>query len=102
MSQIPETPFDSIESAHQYIDLLLEAIEEAQREIDADISVAARNRVKRRQEALRLVAHNLGQLALHTKKSRRLLNDLRTLRRLLLEERQLRETEKAARAASAG
>ena len=99
---MPETPFDSIESAHQYIDLLLEAIEDAQREIDTDISVALRNRAERRQEALRLVAHNLSQLALYTKKSRRLLNDLRTLRRLLLDERQLRETEKATRTANSG
>jgi hypothetical protein len=39
-------------------------------------------------EALRLVAHKLNQLRQHLLASLRLLNDLRTLRRLLLNERQ--------------
>lgn len=101
MSYRPETPFDSIEGAHQYVELLLEAIEETQSEVESDIAAAIASRAKRREEALRLVAHNLGRLHFHTKRSRRILNDLRTLRRLLLEERLAEEAENA-RAAGAG
>jgi hypothetical protein len=43
--------------------------------------------VARRQEALRLVLFKLEKLEQQVKNARRLLNDLRTLRRLLLEER---------------
>ena len=39
-------------------------------------------------EALQLVSYNLAKLTLHITTSRRILNDLRTLRRLLLAERQ--------------
>ena len=53
------------------------------------------------QEALRLVAHNLHRLCFHITKSRRILNDLRTLRRLLLEERSLKEPAQVSRAAGA-
>ena len=42
---------------------------------------------ERRVQALQLVALNLNKLSSHVTKSRRILNDLRTLRRLLLEER---------------
>ena len=96
MGYTPETPFDSIESTHEYVDLLVSAIEEAQQEVQADIQMALKNGVERREQALRLVAHNLGKLHGHTVKSRRILNDLRSLRRLLLQER---EAETGTRAA---
>lgn len=96
MGYTPETPFDSIESTHEYVDLLISAIEEAQQEVDSDIKLAVKNGVERREQALRLVAHNLSKLHLHTVKSRRILNDLRSLRRLLLQER---EAESGVRAA---
>ncbi len=95
MSYRPETPFDSIEDTHEFIVLLLEAIAEARREVDADIVAAVRNRAERREQALRLVAHHLGRLEFHITRSRRILNDLRTLRRLLLEERAGAEVERA-------
>ena len=82
MGYIPETPFDSIESAHQYIELLLETITEVREEVDSDIRVASKNRASRREEALWIVAHKLERLEFHTARSRRLLNDLRMLRRL--------------------
>ncbi len=87
MSYDPETPFDSIEGAHQFVELLYETIEEVRREVDDDIAEAARANAERRAEALRLVAHKLERLSFHTARSRRILNDLRMLRRLLLEER---------------
>ncbi|MDQ6677518.1 MAG: hypothetical protein M3Z09_09510 [Acidobacteriota bacterium] len=83
---MPDTPFDSIEGSHRYVAMLLEAVEEAQADIDAEISIAVADRANRRKEALQLVAFNLTKLNSHITASRRILNDLRTLQRLLLEE----------------
>ena len=89
MSYKPETPFDNIESAQQFVELLIEAIEESRRDVDADIARAESNRLERQKQALQLVSNNLVKLSQHMTTSLRILNDLRTLRRLLLEERQL-------------
>jgi hypothetical protein len=96
-----ETPFDSIEGSHEYVALLAEALGEAQREVDEEIATAEREGAERRKEALLLVSFNLAKLALHIKSSRRILNDLRTLRRLLLAERGLQAAEQE-RSAAAG
>jgi len=88
MSYTSETPFDNIESSHQYVALLLEAIEEARREVDEEIALSMQGDTERRKEALQIVSYNLAKLSFHMKTSGRLLNDLRTLRRLLLAERQ--------------
>jgi len=82
-----ETPFDSIESSHEYVVMLAEAIAEAMAEIDLDMKLAESDRADRRKQALQLVSFNLSKLNSHINSSRRILNDLRTLRRLLLEER---------------
>jgi formiminotetrahydrofolate cyclodeaminase len=82
-----QTPFDTVENAHQYVRLLVEAIAEAKNEIAADLGTAAQAKSERRVEALRVVQFKLDKLEQHLKTSSRLLNDLRTLRRLLLDER---------------
>jgi hypothetical protein len=82
-----ETPFDNIESAQQYVEMLIEAIEESKRDVDADIALAESNRLERKKQALQLVSNNLSKLGQNMTTSRRILNDLRNLRRLLLEER---------------
>jgi hypothetical protein len=82
-----ETPFDSLEGSHEYVALLTEVIEEARRDVEAEIALAEAEGADRRKEALQLVAYNLAKLNLHMTTSRRILNDLRTLRRLLLDER---------------
>ena len=87
-----ETPFDSIESSHQYVALLAQAIEEVKLDVAGDIALAIADRADRRREALQLVLYNLTKLESHMSASRRILNDLRTLRRLLLDERALRES----------
>jgi hypothetical protein len=81
------TPFDSIEGSHRYIAMLFEVIEEAQADVETEIGIAIDERAGRRKEALQIVAFNLNKLAAHMVASRRILNDLRTLQRLLLEER---------------
>ena len=96
-----ETPFDSLEGSHEYVALLAEVIEEAQRDVEAEIALAVEESADRRKEALQLVAYNLAKLNLHMTTSRRILNDLRTLRRLLLAERK-GEVKEPARILSAG
>jgi len=87
MNQASETPFDNIESSHEYVALLAEVIEETRRDVEAQIALAIAENSDRRKQALQLVAHNLAKLSMHITSSRRILNDLRTLRRLLLSER---------------
>src|SRR5215469_4194816 len=84
-----ETPFDNIESSHEYVCLLADAVQDAIDEVQADIALAGADEAKRRTEALQLVHFNLSKLAAHMTASRRILNDLRSLRRLLLDERTL-------------
>jgi hypothetical protein len=88
-----ETPFDNIEGSHEYVALLAESLDEARRDVEAEIAIAERDRADRRKEALLLVSYNLAKLHLHITTSRRILNDLRSLRRLLLAERGLVEHE---------
>lgn len=80
-------PFDSIENAQQYVKLFAEAVAEAKRDIDEQMIVATDQMSHRRVQALRMVQLNLEKLQRHFSASSRILNDLRTLRRLLLEER---------------
>ena len=89
MSYSSETPFDNIESSHEYITLLSEAIAVALAEVEEDIALAGADGADRRKEALQLVLFNMNKLKAHMTSSGRILNDLRTLRRLLLEERSL-------------
>jgi hypothetical protein len=96
-----ETPFDSIEGSHEYVALLADALDEARRDVEAEIAAAERDGAERRKEALLLVSYNLAKLNLHITTSRRILNDLRSLRRLLLAERNPRPDEEV-RVAAAG
>jgi hypothetical protein len=87
VSDFPVSPFDTIESAQDYIDLLLEAIEETRRDVGAEIRLSGGPSDERRVQALQLVGLNLNKLSSHVTQCRRILNDLRTLRRLLLDKR---------------
>jgi hypothetical protein len=101
VSYQPETPFDSIEGSSEYVALLAEALEEARRDVEAEVASADRDGADRRKQALLLVSYNLAKLNLHITTSRRILNDLRSLRRLLLAERGLPAAE-ASRAMNGG
>jgi len=87
LKQRSKTPFESIEGAQEYLKLLYAAIFEAEQDVRIDVHLHAGTELQRRLEALRLVLYKLEQLEKHIKKSHRILNDLRSLRRLLLEER---------------
>jgi hypothetical protein len=86
MSYRRETPFDNIESAEQFVKLLIEAIRESRRDVDAELALAEVNHSGRSKKALQLVSANLAKLSQHLTTSRRILNHLRTLRRLLLQD----------------
>ena len=88
MGNNDRTPFDSIEGSLEYMGMLREAVRASKTAVDADAAVATSEGATRRIEALQLVAYKLDRLAWHIDGSRRILNDLRTLRRLLLGERQ--------------
>jgi hypothetical protein len=81
------SPFDSIESAHEFIALLAETVREAKRDVEADVQRESTSESPRRLDALRTTLYSMEKLELHMNKSRRILNDLRSLRRLLFEER---------------
>ena len=87
MTQTPESPFDSIEDAHEFLTLLAQTIFETKLEIEADVQRESDLSFPRRAEALKLALYTLEKLEFHMLRSSRILNDLRTLRRLLFEER---------------
>jgi len=80
-------PFDSIESTYDFFRVLSEAVAEAQREIGGHVRSESGSQSSRRLDALRIASYSLEKLEFHVSHSRRILNDLRTLRRLLFEER---------------
>ena len=87
MTRQSEKPFDSIESAYDFFCILSEAVAEARRDIEADVQREANAQSSRRLDALRVVCYSVEKLGFHVQRSRRILNDLRSLRRLLFEER---------------
>ena len=84
-----ETNFGSIEGAARYLGDLLAAVDEAREDLKAEALLAASTGAERREQAIQLASYKLSQLKNHLTTSRRLLNDLRTIRRLLFAERQL-------------
>ena len=82
-----ERPFDSIESAHDYMDILAATTLEVLSELKRDRDIALRDGEQRRAQAIDLAIFKLKTLGCYVYKSRRMLNDLRILRRLILNER---------------
>jgi hypothetical protein len=80
-----ENPFDSIESAYQYLNLLRQQVCEVREHLFEDVVLGEGE--TRRVDAVRLVDYKLTQLADHLAVGARILNDLRALRRLLLADR---------------
>jgi hypothetical protein len=90
MNSQSDNPFSTIESAHDFATLLIKAICEAKREIEGYSERDPGSEVSRRLDALRIALYSLGKLEGHMRQSSRLLNDLRTLRRLLFAEREVK------------
>src|SRR5260370_8277444 len=87
-----EGPFDSIESAHDYMNILAATTLEVMSELKRDRDQALRAGEHRRAQAIDLAMFKLKMLGCHIYKSRRMLNDLRILRRLILNDRLSRES----------
>lgn len=84
-------PFESIESAHEFVALLEESIQEAADDVRGHLREAEVAQDERQVRALNLALFKLTQLATQMHKSRRALNDLRSIRRLLFTERELED-----------
>ena len=78
-----DRPFTTIESAHEYLSLLSEQIAEVTNDVMGEIATATDRKQERRAEAWQTVLYTLTKLSFNTASSRRLVNDLRTLRNLL-------------------
>ena len=78
--------FATIESALEFLDLFEEAISDTEAEVGAQLALGDSGR---RRDALLLTRHKLDRLGFHIAHSKRMANDLRTLRRLLHDERKL-------------
>jgi hypothetical protein len=79
--------FESIESAYQFLDLLLDTVRKEAVAAEKMAATSSAMMSSRHRDALRLVDYKLRSLTNHLSTSRRLVNDLRTLRRYLLDER---------------
>jgi hypothetical protein len=75
--------FSTIESAQEFLALLSETIDEALDDVRQELSACTDRPPRRQTEAWQLVFYTTTRLATHVAASRRLLNDLRTLRNLM-------------------
>jgi hypothetical protein len=104
MQRRSEEPFESIESAYDFFRLLSEAVADAKRDIEVLIQAQTQGessaKSSRNLDALRVVHYSVEKLESHTNCSRRILNDLRLLRRLLFEERAASKAAIAAKRAA--
>jgi len=82
-----EQPFETIESAQEFLNLLADTALEAMSDLKRDHDLALRNGAERRARAIELAMYKLKTFGCYVHKSRRMLNDLRILRRLILNER---------------
>jgi hypothetical protein len=82
-----EAPFDSIESAQDFMNVLAETILDAMKDLHYQRQIAANEGQERRARALELAMYKAKMLGCYVHKSRRTLNDLRMLRRLVQNER---------------
>lgn len=87
MPQRCEDAFGCIESAQEFLTLLTEAISETKQDVDAEIQEQPEVNGSRRPEALRIALYDLELLEHHMRRSKRILNDLCMVRRILLEQR---------------
>src|SRR5437763_12203039 len=88
--------FDSIESAQDFMKVLAETILDSMKDLNHDQHAATQEGQLRQAQAIELAIFKLKKLGCHVHKSRIILNDLRTVRRLILNERQPKQRAMAA------
>lgn len=86
MNSQTDNPFSTIESAQEFVKLLTKTVCDAVGELEARVESESELEISRRLDALRVALYSLNKLEFHMRQSSRILNDLRTLRRLLLPE----------------
>ena len=91
-----DTPFDTIESAQDFMSVLAETVLDVMKELNREHQRALRENEERRARAIELAMFKLKMLNCYVHKSRRTLNDLRMLRRLIQNERLTVEAAMAA------
>lgn len=82
-----DRPFDTIESAQEFMNVLAATVLDVMKELNDARSQALKAREERRARAIELATFKLKMLGCYVHKSRRTLNDLRILRRLIMNER---------------
>jgi len=87
MSYEFERPFGTIENAQEYMRLLADVVLEAKRELEAQTGQETTPSSSRDIQALRVALFSVNKLDHHIRVILRVLNDLRSLRRLMLQER---------------
>jgi hypothetical protein len=91
-----DQPFDTIESAQEFMTILAETTLDVMKELNFEQQRAVLDGDDRRLRALEIATYKLRLLTCYVQKSRRALNDLRMLRRLILNERLSVESAMAA------
>ena len=86
-----DNPFDSIESAYDFMNILADTVLDAMKDLHRDHQIAVKDGEARRAQAIELAMFKAKTLNCYVHKSRRTLNDLRTIRRLILNERATQE-----------
>jgi hypothetical protein len=82
-----DQPFDTIESTQEFMNVLAATILDVMKELSDARTQAIKEKEDRRARAIELATFKLKMLGCYVHKSRRTLNDLRILRRLILNER---------------
>ncbi len=88
--------FDSIESVQDFMTVLAATLLEVMKELNSARQEALDGNQERRARALEIALFKVRTLSCYVHKSRRALNDLRTLRRLVTDERMTAERAMAA------
>lgn len=83
-----EQPFDSIESAQDFMEILADMVLDAVKELNEQHHEALKEGQDRRAQAISLALLKLKNLNCSIFKCRRALNDLRLLRKLIVDERE--------------
>ena len=82
-----EQPFDSIESAQDFMKVLADTILDTVKDLNLEHQMAVSDGKDRRAQAIALAQFKVKMLGRYVHKSRIALNDLRMLRRVILNER---------------
>jgi phospholipid N-methyltransferase len=83
MNSTTGNAFQSIESAHDFVTLLMETVTEAKRDVAADVQRESSATHSQRLGVLRMALYSLEKLEIHMTKSRHILDDLRSQHNLL-------------------